>query len=164
MAVAPGAVAQSALRSSWAPADRPGETEVMRAETKKSRDESPEGRSPAGDDASADAADGSGPATSAADPNLVRCIRTDRIRAAEIEDDQSIRLTLRGGKQVLMRLENRCFGLAFDRSFYYRTSPTGELCAGFDTIMARAGSRCLISRFELLPAQTESRAEQSRAE
>jgi hypothetical protein len=75
------------------------------------------------------------------------CIATSSIRSADVRDDSTIRLTLGKNKQVDMKLYGICPGLSFDESFYYQPGPTMELCARFDTIVARSGSRCLIDAF-----------------
>jgi hypothetical protein len=75
------------------------------------------------------------------------CIATSSIRAADVRDDSTIRLTLGKNKQVDMKLFGVCPGLAFDESFYYQPGPAMELCARLDTIVARSGSRCLIEAF-----------------
>ncbi len=88
-------------------------------------------------------------------PAKTSCIRTSSIRKADVRDDSTIRLTVAKNKQIDMKLYGICPGLAFDESFYYQPGPTMELCARFDTIMARSGSRCLIDAF--VPVESKSK-------
>jgi hypothetical protein len=87
------------------------------------------------------------PAVKSSSKRKSNCITTSSIRAADVRDDSTIRLTLGKHKQVDMKLYGICPGLAFDESFYYQPGPTMELCARLDTIVARSGSRCLIDAF-----------------
>jgi Family of unknown function (DUF6491) len=72
------------------------------------------------------------------------CINVDFIRDTKVRDDQTIRFRMRGGATYEIKLRDKCFGLAFHESFYYQVSPTRRLCARYDTIVARSGSRCRI--------------------
>jgi hypothetical protein len=97
------------------------------------------------------------PDAKAADPQgEATCVQVDRIRDAQVLSDQVVRLRLRGGKRTDMILRNGCMGLAFHESFYYRPGPTGRLCAGFDWITARSGSRCQIEAFRDAPKDLDA--------
>jgi hypothetical protein len=83
------------------------------------------------------------------------CVNIDAIRSAKVQDDETILLQMRNKNMFLLKLRTRCIGLSFDESFYYQASPTRQLCARFDTITARSGSRCLID--QIIPfAQQEA--------
>jgi hypothetical protein len=75
-----------------------------------------------------------------------RCIPADFIREATVRDDKTIELTLSGKKYYAIKFKDKCNGLAFDSSFYYYLTPTRQLCARFDTIVTRSGSRCIIDK------------------
>jgi hypothetical protein len=75
-----------------------------------------------------------------------RCIPADFIREAVVRDDQTIDLTLSGKKYYAIKFKDKCRGLAFDSSFYYYLTPSRQLCARFDTIVTRSGSRCIIDK------------------
>ncbi len=77
-----------------------------------------------------------------------RCIPADFIREAIVKDDKTIDLILTGKKYYAIKLKDKCHGLGFDKSFYYYLTPTRELCARFDTIVTRSGSRCIIDKIE----------------
>ena len=77
------------------------------------------------------------------------CINVRNIRQAIVQDDQSVLLKMSGRRMLLMALRTPCRGLAFDETFYYRPSPSGEICARLDVITARSGSRCLIDAFQI---------------
>jgi hypothetical protein len=81
------------------------------------------------------------------------CVNIDSIRDAQVQDDENIVLRLRDKSLLLVKLRNRCIGLSFDESFYYQASPTRQLCARFDTITARSGSRCRIEQIVPLTLQ-----------
>lgn len=95
------------------------------------------------------------PADAAPAKSKSNCVKTSGIRSADVRDDSTIRLTLAKNKQVDMKLYGICPGLAFDESFYYQPGPTMLLCARFDTIVARSGSRCLIDAF--VPVESRSK-------
>ncbi len=75
-----------------------------------------------------------------------RCIPADFIREAIVKDDKKIELILSGKKYYEIRFKDKCHGLGFDKSFYYYLTPSRQLCARFDTIVTRSGSRCLIDK------------------
>lgn len=77
------------------------------------------------------------------------CINVRFIRQAIVKDDQTVLLKMAGRRMLLMALRTPCRGLAFDETFYYRPSPSGEICARLDVITARSGSRCLIDAFQI---------------
>jgi hypothetical protein len=75
-----------------------------------------------------------------------RCIPADFIREAVVKDDKRIDLTLSGKKYYAIKFKDKCHGLGFDRSFYYYLTPARQLCARFDSIVTRSGSRCIIDK------------------
>jgi hypothetical protein len=93
------------------------------------------------------------------EPNTreANCLPTDRIREAQVVSDRQIRFRMHGGAVYDMTLRDGCFGLAFHESFYYRTSPNRQLCAGVDWITSRSGSRCQIEALRLTPSTKAQR-------
>jgi hypothetical protein len=75
-----------------------------------------------------------------------RCVPADFIREATVKDDKTIDITLSGRKYYAIKFKDKCHGLAFDSSFYYYLTPSRQLCARFDTIVTRSGSRCIIDK------------------
>jgi Family of unknown function (DUF6491) len=75
-----------------------------------------------------------------------RCIPADFIRQATVIDDKTIDLDLGKGKNYAIKFKNKCHGLGFDKTFYYYLTPSRQLCARFDTIVTRSGSRCVIDK------------------
>lgn len=75
-----------------------------------------------------------------------RCIPADFIREAIVKDDKTIDLVLSGKKYYAIKLKDKCHGLGFDKTFYYYLTPARQLCARFDTIVTRSGSRCIIDK------------------
>jgi Family of unknown function (DUF6491) len=75
-----------------------------------------------------------------------RCIPADFIRQATVKDDKTIDLDLSGGRTYAIKLKDKCHGLGFDKTFYYYLTPSRQLCARFDTIVTRSGSRCIIEK------------------
>ena len=134
------ALAQSALRQGYGPSAGPSAADLL-AVQKPGQDQTDDR---AGTDGAADVKD--------SDLGRNACISTSRIRSAQIISDELIELDMRGGKRLQMKLADRCTGLSFDQGFYYRTNANGRLCAGFDVIMARSGSRCLIGSIQEKPA------------
>ncbi len=94
----------------------------------------------------------------------ISCVSVDAIRQAEIKSDRVVELRLRGGAIYEMRLAGRCHGLAFYDGFYYRTTPSRQLCAGIDVIMARSGSRCPIDAFVLVGKAKVKKGKADKAE
>jgi hypothetical protein len=75
-----------------------------------------------------------------------RCIPADFIRQATVKDDKTIDLDLSGGRIYAIKFKDKCPGLGFDKTFYYYLTPSRQLCARFDTIVTRSGSRCIIDK------------------
>lgn len=90
------------------------------------------------------------------------CINVDFIRDTKVKDDQTIRMRMRGGATYEVKLRDKCFGLAFHESFYYQASPTRRLCARYDTIVARSGSRCRIDSITRLNRKPDEKQENER--
>jgi Family of unknown function (DUF6491) len=81
------------------------------------------------------------------------CINVRNIRQARVKDDRTVILALTRKRTLAMNLRGACHGLAFDESFYYQPSPSGEICARLDFITARSGSRCMIEAFQVVPKE-----------
>jgi hypothetical protein len=89
-----------------------------------------------------------------------RCIPADFIRQAIVKDDKTINLELSGGKIYAIRFKDKCHGLGFDKTFYYYLTPSRQLCARFDTIVTRSGSRCIIDKISHRKADKKKAAEE----
>lgn len=96
------------------------------------------------------------------EPRAPRCMPADGIRETTVEDDRTIRFRMRGGDVYEVRLRNRCYGLAFDGSFYYHLNPSRQLCERMDWIVARSGSRCQIESIE--PTERKAKRRKVRAD
>jgi hypothetical protein len=51
------------------------------------------------------------------------------------------------------RLDHGCRALDFYSGFYLRPAPDGNICADRDSVRARSGASCEISRFRRLVAE-----------
>ena len=73
------------------------------------------------------------------------CIDTHKIESFKYYDPMSAKVTLRGGKEVLVIFKKRCFGLRHNGVIY--ETRNNRLCAGFDHVrVLEHGSLCLIDQ------------------
>lgn len=72
------------------------------------------------------------------------CIDSDRIAGAVIMDQRTLDVVLRGGERYRLSLESECPQVGYYGSFYYQVSTAGQLCAGRDRVMGRAGGSCKV--------------------
>lgn len=77
---------------------------------------------------------------------MIDCIRLSEVTGTDVIDDQSIVFHMRGGRDVVMRLQFECPTLKFDDSFYYSVVG-GRLCKT-DIITTRSGFACPILEFQ----------------
>jgi hypothetical protein len=63
-----------------------------------------------------------------------------------VESDERVRLNMREGPDILMRLRRHCPQLYFHRYISY-TPVNGQLCEGLDDVVSRSGMPCRIGSF-----------------
>ena len=83
--------------------------------------------------------------------NETRCIETDQVARYKTENDELVRLFMKNGHQMLLRLKQQCPQLHFHRYISY-TPVDGKLCAGSNQIKTRAGLTCRIGSIAPAPA------------
>jgi len=79
-----------------------------------------------------------------------RCVALANVAGALITEPDSVDFILRGGSRVRARLDRECPALDYYSGFYLRPSDDGMICADRDTVHARSGGSCTISRFRKL--------------
>lgn len=79
-----------------------------------------------------------------------RCIATDALAGARVNEEDSVDLLLRDGARVRAELESRCPALDYYSGFYLKPGSDERICADRDTIHSRAGGQCEIERFRSL--------------
>lgn len=77
-------------------------------------------------------------------PRPRACLDTDAIAGAEVRDRRTVDVILRGGRRFRLLFAGDCPQLGYYGGMYYRPSRLGQLCAGRDSIMSRAGGSCRI--------------------
>ncbi len=83
-------------------------------------------------------------------PLKEHCLAIADIRASRVASDDAVILFLKDGRVVVMRLKRRCPQLLFHGRFRF-AGEMGQICAELDRIVTRAGLRCSIAGFALLP-------------
>lgn len=78
------------------------------------------------------------------------CIDLADVAGALITQVDSVDFILRGGARVRAKLDRECPALDYYSGFYLRPSSDGKICADRDTVHARSGGSCTISRFRKL--------------
>lgn len=73
------------------------------------------------------------------------CVDASAIAGAYVVDPQTIELVMRGGARHRVRFAAACPQLSYYGGFYYQPVQAGQLCAGRDRILGRAGGACRIS-------------------
>ncbi len=84
------------------------------------------------------------------EPLKEHCLAIADIRASRVASDEAVILFLKDGRVVAMRLKRACPQLLFHRRFRF-AGEMGQICAELDRIVTRAGLRCSIAGFSLLP-------------
>ncbi len=79
-----------------------------------------------------------------------KCIPAQAMAGAMVRGPDTIDLILAGGKRLRARLDDDCKPLDFYSGFYLRPSADGQVCADRDSIQARSGAMCMITRFRRL--------------
>ena len=79
-----------------------------------------------------------------------KCVPLAGIAGAQIVEEESVDLILRGGRRVRAELDRACPALDYYSGFYLRPTADGQVCADRDTVHARSGGACQIERFRLL--------------
>jgi len=80
----------------------------------------------------------------------LRCITTNRIMSYSVESDDTVRLMMRGKKDVIMKLRRDCPQLHYHNYIAY-TPVNGQLCARMDDIVTRTGLPCRIGTLTEIP-------------
>jgi hypothetical protein len=82
-----------------------------------------------------------------------RCMTTDAIGGAAVTESDSVDFVLKGGTRLRAELDDDCPAIDYDGGFYLAPTKDKQICAGRDSIHARSGGECAISRFRtLVPA------------
>lgn len=76
-----------------------------------------------------------------------KCFSIQGIAGAIPVAPDAVDLILPGGKRIRAELESSCPALDYYSGFYLRPDEQGMICAGRDSIHARSGGECQISRF-----------------
>lgn len=80
-----------------------------------------------------------------------RCVAMRDIAGTSDRGDR-LMLFLRDNRVLMAELEKACRPRDFYRGFYLERSEDGKMCAGRDTLMSRAGSKCALRGLtELVP-------------
>jgi hypothetical protein len=77
-------------------------------------------------------------------PRTRACLDSDAIAGAEVRDRRTVDVILRGGRRFRLLFAGDCPQLGYYGGMYYRPRRLGQLCAGRDNIMSRAGGSCRI--------------------
>ncbi len=78
------------------------------------------------------------------------CMSTDMIAGAAVTESDSVDFVLKGGTRLRARLESDCPALDYYGGFYLRPTVDRKICADRDSIHARSGGECEITRFRTL--------------
>ncbi len=81
------------------------------------------------------------------------CIDAVNIAGAEVVDQRTLDIVLRGGQRWRLKLQNNCPQITFYGGFYYNQTQTGRICAGRDRIIGRAGGNCSVRAIAPLTAK-----------
>lgn len=79
-----------------------------------------------------------------------RCIVLAAVAGAAITAASQVDLVLRGGKRLRARLDRDCPALDYYSGFYLVSPGDGRICANRDSVHARSGGACAITRLRLL--------------
>lgn len=74
-----------------------------------------------------------------------RCVGVDHVAGAVVIGDRAVEMTMSDHSRWRMGFDAACPALSFYQGFYYRRALAGQLCAGRDAVMSRAGSTCPIT-------------------
>ncbi|MFA7440256.1 MAG: hypothetical protein WCZ66_04715 [Sphingomonadaceae bacterium] len=72
------------------------------------------------------------------------CIDTADISGAIVMDIRTVDIMLKGGRRYRLNLANECPQLGYYGGLYYQPTHAGQMCAGRDRIMGRAGAACRV--------------------
>ncbi|WP_156679578.1 hypothetical protein [Sphingomonas profundi] len=79
-----------------------------------------------------------------------RCMATDMIAGAAVTTGDSVDFVMKGGTRLRARLESDCPALDYYGGFYLAPTADRKICADRDSIHARSGGECQITRFRTL--------------
>lgn len=81
-----------------------------------------------------------------------KCLPITSIAGVQIESQDRLLLVTRSRKLIGASLDKSCRARDFYSGFYVERNQDGQLCAGRDTILSRAGANCAITKMrELVP-------------
>ena len=76
-----------------------------------------------------------------------------QLAGAIVTAPNAIDLVQRGGARQRAQLDKDCASVDLGYGFYLRPTSDGQVCSGRDSIHARTGGHCAISRFRTLVPQ-----------
>ncbi len=74
------------------------------------------------------------------------CVDISRVAGAYVVDQRTLELVMRGGARHRLKFRRNCPQLTYYGGFYYSQRTAGQLCAGTDRVMGRAGGECPIAQ------------------
>ena len=74
-----------------------------------------------------------------------RCIGVNNVAGAVVFGEVAVELTMKDGRRWRLYFAQACPTLTFYSGFYYRRAQAGQLCAGKDAVISRAGGECAIA-------------------
>jgi len=79
-----------------------------------------------------------------------RCMPAASIAGAAVTKAGTVDFVLKGGSRVRAELDDDCTALNYYGGFYLRPTADGTICADRDSVHARSGGECAITRFRKL--------------
>lgn len=79
-----------------------------------------------------------------------RCMATDAIAGAAVTQGDAVDFVLKGGTRLRAHLEDDCPALDYYGGFYLAPTADRKICADRDSIHARSGGECEITRLRTL--------------
>lgn len=82
------------------------------------------------------------------------CVKIEKITGFSVTRGNNVDLLLDNGRQLRVKLEDRCRALGFYSGFYLKPTDDKKICAGRDSFRSRSGGSCGIIGFStLVPAR-----------
>lgn len=82
--------------------------------------------------------------------NMGKCLPVSGIAGVQVTGDNRMILYMRDQRIVSAALERACSARDFYSGFYVERSADGQLCVNRDTLQARSGAQCKLSRIRQL--------------
>ncbi len=86
-----------------------------------------------------------------------KCVSAGEMAGALVTQPDAVDLVMIGGQRLRAKLEGNCRPLDFYSGFYLRPAPDGKVCADRDSIRARSGATCPITKFKTLKPEKAKR-------